>query len=80
MSEYDIIRIIVDAIEEHNYHDSYGIYHVSNCIIVSMISHNNSITELMSINEIVLCYDPKHRIWSTISNMINKLRGGIVND
>lgn len=80
MNKFDIIRMIADAMEECGYNGSFGIYHVSNVMVISMILSNRSISETMTVEEICMCHDPEYKIRSIVNNMINNLAGGNDND
>ena len=73
MTKFDIIKMIINIIKEYGYDGSFGIYHVSDCIIVSMVSNNHSVSKVILMDEIKLCHDPEYKIGSIINNMTNEM-------
>lgn len=79
MVRFDILRMIIDAMEKYDY--EYKTIHITNNHVILSMRHNgNYISKMIPIDNIECSKEPRLIVELTIDGMINKLEGDSTND
>lgn len=80
MDRFDVIRVVIDIMEERGYIGNFAISYISGYISIALTINNHSISQCLTMDEIKMCNEPRYKIRLVINDMINQIRGGQTND